>query len=304
MTVSKIQDMLDERPKLKGLVSVLGSVFFNLFIMCGGALLFLAAAPAPPPPGEEKANEVVIQFEELIPELLSEEETDPELRPFLDTYEDQVVAEAPEDARFESDKNTESRSEMRSKDPSAPEVPAQEGDEEIKSIVLRNQEYLDGPEEFDSPQSAAMPAGVPVPRQNFLQMPQEETLVQAEAMEAPVESQNETEDPEAPDPEASEYVEIPSKAKDLKAVLEELEEGDKGGAEETLEMANVDLAKTQSSFSDSLEVLEESMVIEEGPMDSMPEKAPDLVDPQLPFAMAPTPAPTAPKRTESETPLS
>ena len=120
--------------------------------------------PAPKP------QEVVIIMSDLM-EQIQVEEPEPinQSRPFMDTDLNAPEAEAPENARFESDRNTSAASELAA-DPNLPQVdlPTTRGDSPLPYFELQNREYTDG--EFDQPptsngsaNAAATPAGAIFP---------------------------------------------------------------------------------------------------------------------------------------------
>ncbi|MEM1441276.1 MAG: hypothetical protein AAGF67_02970 [Verrucomicrobiota bacterium] len=81
---------------------------------------------------------------------LEEPEEQRRFRPFMDTDLNAPEAEAPENARFESDRNTSAASEL-APDPNQPQqdLPTTAGDSPLKYFELQNRAYTDG--EFDQP---------------------------------------------------------------------------------------------------------------------------------------------------------
>lgn len=121
---------------------------------------------------ESQPQEVVIMMSDLMDQIELEEPEPLELpKPFMDTDLNAPEAEAPENAKFESDRNTTAASEL-APDPNLPQVdlPTTRGDSPLPYFELRNREYTDG--EFDQPpastgasDAAATPPEAPQPPQ-------------------------------------------------------------------------------------------------------------------------------------------
>lgn len=104
---------------------------------------------------EEEPTEVTILLKDLI-ELTEVEPPEPERpsRAFMDTSSNTPLAEAPENARFESDRNTRAATELLPSDPSSQrDVPTTEGSSPLSHLVLRKEKFVDG--EFDRPRAAS-----------------------------------------------------------------------------------------------------------------------------------------------------
>lgn len=134
----------------------------------GSALRDEAMAPLPQP------QEVVIVMEDFLEQIELErqeelEEDPPGPKPFIDTELNRPEANAPENARFESDRNTTAASEL-APDPNLPQenLPTTRGESPLPYFELQNREYTDG--EFDQPPASdgstdmvAPPAGATLP---------------------------------------------------------------------------------------------------------------------------------------------
>ena len=141
-------------------------IFVLLSTRSIGSSLRDPAEPPPTPPPE-----VVILMSDLMEQIELEEPTplsDPP-RPFMDTDLNAPEAEAPENARFESDRNTSAASEL-APDPNLPQVnlPTTRGDSPLSYFELQNREYTDG--EFEQPPASngaanavSTPAGAILP---------------------------------------------------------------------------------------------------------------------------------------------
>ncbi|MEM6278426.1 MAG: hypothetical protein AAF733_03035 [Verrucomicrobiota bacterium] len=117
-------------------------------------------------PSEIQASqpqEVVVLMSDLIEkmELETPEDVDRPL-PFFDTDSNTPETEAPENAKFESDRNTTAASEL-APNPNEPQqdLPTTEGDSPLPYFELQNREYTDG--EFDQPPRSEGMAQVPSP---------------------------------------------------------------------------------------------------------------------------------------------
>lgn len=95
-------------------------------------------------PPESRPREVTILLSEL-PEKIEVASPMPEARPFISTDLNRPEENAPEDPRFESDRNTTAASEL----PSDPEksgenVPTLDGDNPLPHLTLQNRDYREG----------------------------------------------------------------------------------------------------------------------------------------------------------------
>lgn len=121
----------------------------------------LRQAPEAPEP---KQQEVVIMMSDLMDQIELEKPEPLNLpKPFMDTDLNAPEAETPENAQFESDRNTTAASEL-APDPNFPGValPTTRGDSPLPYFELQNREYTEG--EFDQPPTstgASAPAVVP-----------------------------------------------------------------------------------------------------------------------------------------------
>ncbi|MDF1658600.1 MAG: hypothetical protein P1U58_13375 [Verrucomicrobiales bacterium] len=124
----------------------------------------------PPEPPVSQPQEVVILMSDLMEQIeLEEPEPIAQSRPFMDTDLNAPEAVAPENAKFESDRNTSAASEI-APDPNLAQVdlPTTRGESPLPFFDLQNREYTDG--EFDLPPASngaanesATPAGVLLP---------------------------------------------------------------------------------------------------------------------------------------------
>jgi len=290
---------VEPRDASKHAIAVAGSVLLNLTALYLVGLFLTLGGSGSAPPAEQRVNEVVVSLEELMPEIEAPPEEEPAGKSYLETYANQESEKAPENARFESDRNTLALTDQPAADPQAEAVPTQDGEEKIPFLELQEHRYRDGPD-GEIPESAASAPGVPVPPSSAVQMPQEEAVEPEtpDRPQEPEESENREEEPDKPDPEADEAVEDPAEGEKPDVENRELEEGEEGGASETLEMANVDLAKMASSFSDDLQIIDESVPRKEDEIDALPEKNPEIEDPTNPLLQAPAPSASAPMRAQ------
>ncbi len=274
-------------PLLKNGTAAVLSVLVHLlaFYVVGWVIFFevkLAPVSEPAPP-----NEVVVSLEQLLPENLEREE--PQKRPFLDTLANQESETAPENPAFESERNTVATTELPAADPSAEAVPTQEGQEKVPFMELQDHRFVDGPEDKPIPQSEPAPEGVPVPPSDRLSAaPQEQaqpSLEPVDMVETPAEPQENT------DPKASEVLENAANGEAIRPRVLDAEAGEEGGAPEVMELAQVDPAQMQRSFSDPLDVLDERTLLPEDELDAMPEERPEPVDPVNPLFREPEAAP-------------
>ncbi len=119
------------------------------------------------PPEPEAPQEVTIMMSDLMEQVTTEAPV-PESRPFISTDLNRPESEAPEKARFESDRNTTAATEIQP-DKMLPgeRVPTLEGDSPIPNLTLQNREFVEGrlnetPSEASSPPdklSPGMPPG-------------------------------------------------------------------------------------------------------------------------------------------------
>ncbi len=284
-----------ERDMPKTLAAIAGSLLVNFAVLylIGWFLLWQSIARAAIRP--ETPNEVVVTLEELTPEVISPgEEAKSEPTPYVDTFANQESQVAPDDPKFESDKNTLAATESLPTEPSDMEVPTQDGKEApIPVVALQDHKFADGPD-GEIPNSAAAPAGMPVQPAEELKIPREEAKKPENVAETKP-TPSAPEESEVTDPEQTEMRENPaeSEAEDAPKTNLEIAEED-GGAAETLEMAKIDVPKTKTAFSDDLQVLDENLPAAEDVEDAMPEKNPEVADPANPMLQAPAPKPNAP----------
>lgn len=283
----------DLREASIGVIAVVGSLVLNLGgVIVGGNLLAARHGSAP-----NDREEVVVSLEELIPQVIPVPAEPPQEPPpapkdkgYLSTDAKQESPTAPKNAAFESDRNTVAMTEKPAADPAGEAVPTQDGEKKIPFMDLQEHRFKDG-EDGEIPRSPQMPPGLPVAQALIPKIPGEKAKepVKPENLKEPNESENRVKEPEAADPQAKQFVDMPPVKGEQGAVKRDLEPGKQGGAADTLEMANVDLAKMNSPLADKLEVRDESALIKPEPKDAMPERSPDLVDPANPLARAPLP---------------
>lgn len=291
---------LRETPK--NVIAVVSSVVLNLSGMyLAGVLASWNGAETAPEP-EEPVNEVVLNLEELIPKVMppeAEAPDQPDQKAFLNTYADQESAVAPKNARFESDRNTLAMTEKAASDPAAEAVPSQDGEKIIPFMELQEHRYKEGPD-AEIPRTPQSVPGLPVPQAMMPKMPGEETP-EAETPDRPMEpreSENREDEADVSDPKAKEFVQMPSEQGTEEAKKRDAKAGEDGGSPETLEMANVDVAKMVSALADKLDILDETAMVEPDKRDAMPERSPELVNPSNPLFQAPAPPPSAPLRAQ------
>jgi len=96
------------------------------------------------PPEPEKEQEVTILMSELM-EQVTTEAPGPEARPFISSDLNRPESQAPQNARFESDRNTTAATEIQP-DKMLPgeRVPTLDGDSPIPSLTLQNREFVEG----------------------------------------------------------------------------------------------------------------------------------------------------------------
>ncbi|MEQ1842261.1 MAG: hypothetical protein ABL994_17790, partial [Verrucomicrobiales bacterium] len=114
------------------------------------------------PPELEAPQEVTILMSDLMEQVTTEAPA-PESRAFISTDLNRPESEAPENARFESDRNTTAATEIQP-DKMLPgeRVPTLDGDSPIPSLTLQNREFVEGrlnevPSEASSPPDKLSP---------------------------------------------------------------------------------------------------------------------------------------------------
>ncbi|MFT5468378.1 MAG: hypothetical protein ACI8UO_003487, partial [Verrucomicrobiales bacterium] len=245
-------------------------------------------------PEEELPNEVVINFEELIPtEIVQVPPPEPMVRPTVDVFPDQESLVAPEKAPFVSDRNSIAMTDNPVVDPNAPPVPSQEG-EDLPGVSLRERRFVDAPEDQEvQPRSAAAPAGGPPAPQATPLPPQAESTNPQMVTEAmPVKSAPK----ETPifEVRSQTFLDKPAESDSEDAKATDLEVGEEGGAPDPVEMAKIDTEKVRASFADDLQVIESRNRAEPDVEDAMPQKNPEATESTQPVAMMPAPKPNAP----------
>ncbi len=127
----------DWRDALKNVAAVLVSLLLNGSMLCLIALWSLLQAsrrlPVPPAPPEE----IVINLEELLPQILPEPPAETGPKPFAETFADQEADRSPDQPVFESDRNTLAATEMLPDKPGEAPVPTQKGLDRIDVMMLR-----------------------------------------------------------------------------------------------------------------------------------------------------------------------
>lgn len=290
----------DPRETLINVISVVGSLVLNLCgIVLGGH--FLAAGGSATGGQANVQEELVMSLEELIPQVIPvppEEAQEPEQKGYLSTDAKQESPTAPANARFESDRNTVAMTEKPAADPAGEAVPTQDGEKKIPFMDLQEHRYKDG-EDGEIPRTPQVAPGMPVMPALIPKIPGEESK-EPVRLEAPNDSENKVKQPDEVDPQAKQFAEMKPVKGEQGAEKRPLEPGKEGGAAETLEMANVDLAKVNSPLADKLKTGEEGALVMPDRKDSMPERNPDSTDPANPQARAPLPnqPPSAPLRAQ------
>lgn len=285
------------RELLAGGGAALASLILHLgaLLIVGSYLFFQALQRQQALPAEAEVNEVVISFEELIPEIIEMTPAEaPAGRPFVDVFPDQATAEAPPNATFESELNSVAKTEVLAPDPDAPPVPSQDG-EDLPGVALEERRFVDAPDGVPvNPASAAAPAGARPAPMELPQPPQPEiTNPQLMAEALPVKSAPHPTD--VFDVKRQNFLEDPAESEMEEAKPTKKELGEEGGAPEPLEVAKVDMAKVRESFADPLEVIEENAPAKPEIEDAMPEKNPDAPESATqPLDQAPAPPPNAP----------
>lgn len=282
---------IEMRETSKNVIAVLGSVVLNFSGMYLAGLFLSGQGSAPVAAPEEEPNEMVIRLEELIPEVIQQKEETPPQPPqkaFEETYANQESAVAPVNARFESDRNTMAMTEKAAADRSAEAVPTQEGEEKIPFMQLQEHRYKEGPDK-EIPRTPESEAGLPVAAAMMPQLPSEDVKEQdrPDKERDPNQSENREKEPDQVDPLAKQFADMEARQGEKEAKQVELKPGEKGGAVETMEMANVDLAKRISPLTDQLNVMDEKAPLKPEERDSMPERNPEPEDPARPMNQAP-----------------
>lgn len=130
------------RQRTAVLIALIISLLLHLIIILGIAFL-LSLQPAPPEPPKEE--------EPLTLTLIEPPPPKPDSTPYIRTTRSQEITEAPDDAAFESDKNTAAAS------PLAPTgnlpLPSQQG-EDSPAIEFENREYTPGSQPRESAPAA------------------------------------------------------------------------------------------------------------------------------------------------------
>ncbi len=271
----------------KSLLAILASVLINLLVLyvIGWWLLIEAGLqPAYPEKKEPELNEVVVSLEDLLPEIVETETAEDKTKSYLETYQNQETEAAPENALFESDRNTKAMTEKLAVNPVDGAVPTQDGDD-IPVLETQDHNFVDGPDKEIS-QSTDAAAGAPATPQTMPQPPSPDTTSPQIVESPPVET---TEAPtENADPEAEDPLDEPAESTMAEGKPTELDVDEAGGAPDPVEMAKVDMPTRQDAFSDALDTLDETMVAETDVEDAMPEKNPEELKKRLrPFAASP-----------------
>ncbi len=140
----------------KVLLSVVGAVAAHVLFLLGLAVFFTLASVYGPQQADAAVipEEVTIMLEDLIPE-------DPEEKQYLRTSPDQQAQTKPENAKFESDRDTLAATELapRPDDPKAMEVPTLDGEREKEWLEFKKRKFVDG--EFEEKSLSSAPV-VPV----------------------------------------------------------------------------------------------------------------------------------------------
>lgn len=117
-------------------------------------------------PEPESPREVTIMMSDFM-EQVTKVAPEPNPRPFISTDLNRPEKQAPEDARFESDRNTTAASEL-PPDKMLPgeRVPTLEGDNPLPNLTLQNREYVEGrltelPSEVSTPREEVEPGALP-----------------------------------------------------------------------------------------------------------------------------------------------
>lgn len=127
----------------KVLLSVVGAVAAHVLFLLGMAA-FLALASVYGPQQADAAvipEEVTIMLEDLIPEEVEEKQ-----KQYMRTSADQQAKNKPENAKFESDRDTLAATELapRPDDPNAMKVPTLDGEREKAWLELKKRKFVDG----------------------------------------------------------------------------------------------------------------------------------------------------------------
>ncbi len=182
----------------KWIASISGAVIGQLLVLAFFYLLVIDSRPTEAAARQEpEPREVTVMLSQLLEQAQLEpeppqpaepeqeqQEEEPEAetpdfgKPFVDTDSNTAAAEAPVNARYESDKNTTASTEYLP-DPNLPQTsgPTMRGDERIENLSLANTEYQDGDivENAAPTQASSMPTP-PTPQPNEAQEAVKETL--------------------------------------------------------------------------------------------------------------------------------
>ncbi|MEM7011165.1 MAG: hypothetical protein AAF585_06745 [Verrucomicrobiota bacterium] len=274
--------------------ALLISLFVHLFalVVIGVYLFFLSLAHEWEYAEPEK-NEVVISLEELIPEEILTPEPIPQEKMFVDVFPDQESPVAPDQAVFESDRNSVAMTDnAAAADPDAPPVPTQDG-EELPRINLRERRFVDAEvAEEAMPNSAAAPAGA-APSPDTVPTPPKPEMTNPQLTEA-IPTTSAPRPSEIFDVTRQTFLDVPDRHETEDAEKKDREVGEVGGAQDPLEVAKIDMEKVRNSFSDDLEVIDERTPLETDVEDTAPMENPDAEDPERPEDMLPAPPPNAP----------
>jgi hypothetical protein len=261
----------------------------GLVVVMLGALSMLQSQPrTKASPFQEE--EMVVSLEELLPELLPEPEAAKAKQLYAETFSDQEAEQAPERAPFESDRNTRAATEVVPDKPGEMPVPTQEGLDLVKALSMRDHNFAEGPD-AEIPRSAPSAPGMPVPPSP--PKPMEAAAVPPAEPPPPEAIPKETkEQPEETSPTEMAVVENPDRGKAEEAPPEKVEapDGPAGGVPERMEMAKLDVEARTRELGDATM---EGVAPEPKMEDAMPEKAPQLADPTMPFFQTPRVRPSA-----------
>jgi len=275
------------RSAQKNLTAILGSILINLLVLYVVGFFMVMDVAQQPEPAAKEPNEVVVSLEELLPQFLDPEAPTPQTKSYLETYQNQESEQAPENAMFESDRNTLAATETLPTEPGDIPIPTQDGTEEIPGIQLQDHNFVDGPDGEIS-KSMESTAGAPSSAPAELKPPSPDATMAQTLTEVPPTKTTE-EQTENPDPKAKETIEDPSDSTMDEGQPTDMEVAEEeGGAPETMEMAKMDIPKMRDSFSDDFEVVDETMEATPDVEDAMPEKNVEALKERLrPFATSP-----------------
>lgn len=296
MTAAEPQRSPDARTRdwLVSGAALLISIFVHVvaLIVIGVYLFFLALSREWAYEEPEK-NEVIISLEELIPEELLTTEPTPQEKMFVDVFPDQESPVAPDQAVFESDRNSVAMTDnAAAADPDAPPVPTQDG-EELPRVNLRDRRFVDADvAEEEMPNSSAAPAGA-APSPDAVPTPPKPEMTNPQLTEA-LPTTSAPRPSEIFDVTRQTFLDVPDKSETEDAEKKDREVGEVGGAVDPLEIAKIDMEKVRNSFSDDLEVIDERTPLETDVEDATPMKNPDAENPEQPEDTLPAPPPNAP----------